>query len=134
MFNQVILIGNIGNDIEMRYTPSGVPVCNFRLVVNEKWKNEAGEQQEKSTWVSVSCWRKTAELVSQYCSKGMRVQVVGKLEDARAYTDRQGVARASTEVTANNVLFLSRSDASNNNGSQANGNGEQEEDESQIPF
>jgi single-strand DNA-binding protein len=133
MFNQVILIGNIGNDIELRYTPSGVAACNFRMGVGKKWKNDSGEAQEKTVWVSVSCWRKTAELVAEYCKKGMRVQVVGELEDSRAFTDKVGNNRASTEVTASNVLFLSRSDDSGNQSSSEIKN-HNADDKGEIPF
>lgn len=128
MFNDLTLIGNIGNDIELRYTPSGVPSCNFRIGVNKKWKNDKGELQEKTLWVNVSCWRKTAELVAEYCKKGMRVLVKGELEDSRSFVDKKGENRVSTEMTANSVLFLSKVEG---NGQAA---GDSSSDEGGIPF
>ena len=108
MYQQVILIGNLGNDPEMRYTPSGVPVASFSLAVNKTWTNTEGQKQDKTTWFRVTTWRKNAEIASQYLTKGQRVLVIGELEDARAYTDRDGNMRASLEVTAQTIKFLGK--------------------------
>jgi len=107
MFNQVLLIGNLGSDPELRFTPGGVPVAHFDLAVNKEWTDEAGQKQSKTVWTRVTCWRKLAETCSQYLTKGKRVLVVGDLESANAYIDREGNARATNEVTAGRVLFLS---------------------------
>ena len=107
MFSQIILIGNLGNDPEMRYTPTGVPVTSFSLAVNKSWTNQEGQRQDKTTWYRVNTWRKQAETVSQYLTKGSKVLVVGELDEARAYIDRDGNPRASLEVTAQTVRFLS---------------------------
>jgi single-strand DNA-binding protein len=107
MFQQLMLIGNLGNDPEMRYTPSGDPVTSFSLAVNRVWNDRSGQRQEKTIWFRVSAWRKTAEIVSQYASKGSRVLVVGEIEEPRIYTDRNGEQRVSLDVTAQNVRFLS---------------------------
>ena len=106
MFQQIILLGNLGNDPEMRYTPSGVPVTSFSLAVNRRWTGQDGQQQEKTTWFRVTAWRKTAELASQYLTKGRQVLVVGELEEARTYTDRNGNTQVSIEVTAQNLKFI----------------------------
>jgi len=106
MYQQIILIGNLGNDPEMRYTPSGVAVASFNLAVNRSWTGQDGQRQDKTTWFSVSVWNKQAETVTQYLSKGRQVMVVGEVEDARVFTDRDGNARASLEVRALNVRFL----------------------------
>lgn len=108
MYQQIVLIGNLGNDPEMRYTPSGVPVASFNLAVNKTWTNAEGQRQDKTTWFRVTTWRKNAEIASQYLTKGRQVLVVGELEDARAYTDRDGNLRASLEVTAQTIKFLNR--------------------------
>ena len=108
MYQQIVLIGNLGNDPEMRYTPSGVPVASFNLAVNKTWTNAEGQRQDKTTWFRVTTWRKNAEIASQSLTKGRQVLVVGELEDARAYTDRDGNLRASLEVTAQTIKFLSR--------------------------
>lgn len=106
MYQQITLIGNLGNDPEMRYTPSGVPVASFSLAVNRSWTGQDGQRQDKTTWFRISVWNKQAEIVSQYLTKGRQVLVVGEMEDARAFTDRDGNLRASLEVRANSVRFL----------------------------
>ncbi len=104
--NQVFLTGNLGDAPEMRYTPNGVPVASFSLAVNRTWTDGNGERQQKTIWVRISCWRKLAEVVSEYLAKGSKVLVTGELEPARAYTDRDGNPAASLEVTATVVEFL----------------------------
>lgn len=108
MYQCITLIGNLGSDVEMRYTPSGVPVATFSLAVNKTWTQD-GERKDKTTWFRVTTWRKTAEIVNEHLKKGRRVLVVGELEDPRTWTDRDGNQRASLEVTAQTVKFLSSS-------------------------
>lgn len=110
MFQQITLVGNLGNDPEMRYTPNGVPVTSFSLAVNKRWVGQDGQQQEKTLWFRVTAWRKSAELASQYLSKGRQVLIVGELEEPRTFTDRNGVVRVSLDVTANEIRFLGRAD------------------------
>ncbi|MCB0123665.1 MAG: single-stranded DNA-binding protein [Caldilineaceae bacterium] len=104
--NQVFLSGNLGDAPEMRYTPSGVPVASFSLALNRTWTDGNGQRQQKTIWVRVSCWRKLAEVVSQYLTKGSKVLVAGELEPARAYKGKDGNPAASLEVTATVVEFL----------------------------
>lgn len=106
MYQRIIIVGNVGRDPEMRYTPSGVPVTSFSVAVNRKWTNQNGESQDKTTWFRVTCWRKQAEVAAQYLKKGQKVLVEGEVE-ASAYTDREGTARASLELSATNFRFLS---------------------------
>lgn len=105
-YQQITLIGNLGSDVEMRYTPSGVPVSSFSLAVNRSWTGNDGQKQQKTTWFRISAWQKLAETCSQYLAKGQQVFIVGEMEDARAYTDRDGNLRASLEVRANSIRFL----------------------------
>lgn len=107
MFQQIILVGNLGRDPEMRYTPSGVPVTSFSLAVSKRWNSQDGQPQEKTTWFRITAWRRTAETVSQYLTKGSKVLVVGELEEARTYQDRDGNTQVSLEVTAQTIRFLS---------------------------
>lgn len=107
MYSKIVLVGNVGSSPEMRYTPSGVAVASFSLAINKKWKNADGQAQEKTTWYRVSVWRQQAEVVSQYVTKGMKVLVEGEDVEARPFTDREGNNRASLEITANTVRFLS---------------------------
>lgn len=140
MYQQITLIGNLGNDPEMRYTPSGVPVASFNLAVNRSWTGQDGQRQDKTTWFRISVWNKQAETVSQYLSKGRQVLVIGEVEEARAYTDRDGNARASLEVKAQSVRFLGqRGDAPmggsfNQTAPASAGAGAAEVQDEDIPF
>lgn len=114
MFQQIMLIGNLGRDPEMRFTPSGVPVTSFSMAVSKKWTGQDGQPQEKTTWFRVSAWRKTAEVANQYLTKGSKVLVVGELEEGRLYTAPDGTQRVSLDVTAQTIKFLTpKSEASN---------------------
>ncbi len=108
--NKVLLIGNVGNDPEMRYTPNGNPVTDFRMAVNRRYTTSEGEQREETEWFSVSAWGRLAEQVNQYLAKGRRVYVEGRLS-SRAYIDREGQPKASLDVNAFTVLFLDRAGA-----------------------
>jgi len=140
MYQQITLIGNLGNDPEMRYTPSGVPVASFSLAVNRSWTGQDGQRQDKTTWFRISVWNKQAEIVSQYLSKGRQVLVVGEVEEARPYTDRDGNMRASLEVRAQSVRFLGqRGDAPMGGGNYSNNTmpastGSAEVQDEDIPF
>ncbi len=111
MFQKTLVVGHLGQDPQMRYTPTGVPVTSFSVATTRRWSNANGEQQEKTTWFRVTCWRKLAELAAQYLQKGRLVLVEGDV-DAQAFTDKQGNLRASLELTATTVRFLgSRAEA-----------------------
>lgn len=107
MYQNIILIGNVGNEPEMRYTPSGVAVTSFSLAVNKHWTDSGtNEKKEKTTWFRITTWRKTAEIASQYLKKGSKVMVAGEMEAPNAYLDKSGKPAASLEVTANEIKFL----------------------------
>lgn len=106
MYQSITLIGNLGNDPELRFTPSGVAVASFNLAVSRQWNDANGERKDKTIWFRISVWNKQAEIVTQYLTKGKQVMVVGEVEEARVYTDKQGNARASLEVKAQTVRFL----------------------------
>ena len=106
MYQQITLVGNLGQDPEMRYTPSGVPVTSFSLAVNKSWVGADGQRQDKTLWFRVTAWRKLAETASQYLTKGRQILVIGEIEEARPWTDRDGNQRASLEVTAQTIKFL----------------------------
>jgi single-strand DNA-binding protein len=106
-FNKIIIVGNLGRDPELRYTPQGTPVCNFSVATNERWRDTGGETQERTTWFRVATWRKLAEVANQYLKKGSQVYVEGRLA-VREYTDRDGVLRTSLEVNATDIQFLDR--------------------------
>jgi single-strand DNA-binding protein len=106
MYQQVTLIGNLGNDPELRYTPSGDAVANFSLAVNRRVASHEGESSYKTTWFHVTAWRRQAEVANQYLSKGRRVMVVGEIDAVRAYLDREDKPRAVIDLTAREIQFL----------------------------
>lgn len=103
--NRVILIGNLTQDPELRYTPNGVPVVSFTLAVNRSRVNQNGERE--TDFVPIVAWRKQAERCSEYLSKGSQVAVDGRIQ-VRSYEDRNGIRRKATEVVAWRVEFLQR--------------------------
>jgi len=103
--NKVILVGNLGRDPELRYTPSGQAVANFTLATNDNYTDKSGERQERTEWHRIVVWARTAELCSQYLSKGRPVYLEGRLQ-TREWEDKEGVKRQTTEIVANTVQFL----------------------------
>jgi single-strand DNA-binding protein len=103
--NKVLLIGNLGRDPEMRYTPSGRPVARFSLATTEVWNDAEGNRQERTEWHNIVVWGKQAESCSQYLAKGRQVFVEGSIR-SRSYDDKDGNRRYITEVIAQRVQFL----------------------------
>ena len=111
-FNRITIVGYLGRDPELRYTPDGTPVCDFSVATTERRKDRGGEPQEITTWFRITVWRRQAELAGQYLSKGKQVYVEGRLIQ-REYQDRDGNTRYSLEVTASDIQFIgSRGDDS----------------------
>jgi single-strand DNA-binding protein len=133
MYQKTIVVGHLGRDPEMRYTQSGVPVTSFSIATTRKWSSASGEQQEKTTWFRVTCWRKLAELTAQYLKKGRLVLVEGDIE-ASAFTDREGNARASLELTATNIKFLGGRGEGGEGGGGSTGGEDFPVHEDEIPF
>jgi single-strand DNA-binding protein len=100
MFQQCMIIGNLGGDPEMRYAPDGTPVTTFTVAVNKKW-----DGGEKTWWFKVTCWRRLAETTNEHLKKGRQVMVIGEVS-ADAYMSNSGEARASLELNAREVKFL----------------------------
>src|SRR3990172_402162 len=99
MFHKVILVGNLGRDPELRYTPSGMAVANLNIATNEMWTDKSGEKKERTEWHRVVVWGKQAEVLNSYLSKGRQVYVEGSLQ-TRSWDDKSGTKRYSTEVRA----------------------------------
>lgn len=118
-FNKIILIGNLGRDPELRYTPQGTPVCSFTVATNEKRKDRAGEAQDFTTWFRVTLWGRQAETASQYLTKGRPVYIEGRLR-LEEWTDRDGKQRFTLEVHATDMQFIGggRSDEGTTTGSK----------------
>ena len=104
--NKVILIGNLGADPEVRYTPDGAPVANFNLATSESWNDRtSGEKQERTEWHRLVVWRKLAEIAGQYLKKGSKIYIEGKLQ-TRSWEDQSGQKRYTTEVVVNELQML----------------------------
>jgi single-strand DNA-binding protein len=110
--NKVILIGRLGSDPEVRYTPSGVAVANFNIATSEEWKDkDSGEKKERTEWHRIVVWRRLGEICGEYLSKGRQVYVEGRLQ-TRDWEDRDGNKRYTTEIVATDVQFLGARDSS----------------------
>jgi single-strand DNA-binding protein len=103
--NKVILVGRLGQNPEVKYTPSGAAVANFSVATNESWTDKAGQKQEKTEWHRVVVWNKLAELCNQYLTKGRQVYLEGRLQ-TRQWQDKDGQTRYTTEIMAQTVQFL----------------------------
>jgi len=113
MYHTLVIVGNVGKDAEMRYTPSGAAVASFSVATNRQYTDSGGQQVQETVWFRVSAWGKQAEACNQYVKKGMKVLVEGRLAadqktgSPRIWTAQDGSPRTSFEVTASTVRFLS---------------------------
>ncbi|MGK5081852.1 single-stranded DNA-binding protein [Bdellovibrionota bacterium FG-1] len=103
--NKVILVGRLGQNPEVKYTPSGAAVANFSVATNEVWTDKSGQKQERTEWHRVVVWGKLAELCGQYLAKGRQAYVEGRLQ-TRQWQDKDGQTKYMTEVQAQTVQFL----------------------------
>ena len=140
MYHKILLVGNLGRDPEMRITPSGSSVTNFSMATSEKWSGQDGQPQERTIWWRVSVWGKSAEACNQYLKKGSKVLVEGRMNatpegNPRMWKDQSGNDRASFEVTARDVKFLSSRSEGGGGGGMGSGMMDNEpQDETEIPF
>lgn len=111
--NKVTLIGNLGKDPELKYTPSGVAVATFSIATSENWKDQEGNAQEKTEWHNIVAWRKLAEICGEYLKKGKKVYLEGKLQ-TRNY-EKDGVKRYVTEIVADQLIMLDSAGGSRTN-------------------
>lgn len=103
--NKVILIGNLGADPELKYTPSGAAVCELRLATNESWTDKSGAKQDRTEWHRVIVWNKLAEMCGKYLAKGRTVYIEGKITTEH-WNDKDGNKRYTTKIMAQTVQFL----------------------------
>ena len=104
--NKVMIIGNLGSDPEIRATPNGAKVANFRVACSESWKDQSGQKQERTEWVTVVAWRAQAEFAEKYLRKGSKLYVEGKLQ-TRSWEDKNGGGkRYATEVLCDRFMML----------------------------
>jgi single-strand DNA-binding protein len=104
-FNKIIVVGYLGRDPELRYTPDGTPVCSFTVATTERKKDKSGDFQDVTTWFRVTTWQRQAEVANQYLSKGKQVYIEGRLSQSE-FTDRDGNTRTSLEIRATELQFL----------------------------
>jgi single-strand DNA-binding protein len=104
--NKVILVGNLGRDAELRYTPAGAAVATLNMATTEVWNDKAGQRQEKTEWHRVVLWGKSAESLAEYLIKGKQIYVEGRLQ-TRQWDDKEGNKRYTTEIRGDRVVLLS---------------------------
>lgn len=104
-FNKIIIVGNLGRDPELRYTPQGTAVCDFSMATNERKRDKSGEFQEVATWFRITLWRNQAENAAKYLKKGSQVYIEGRLS-IEEWTDRDGNSRQTLAVQASDMHFL----------------------------
>jgi single-strand DNA-binding protein len=140
MYHTIIIVGNLGRDPEMRYTPSGQAVTNFSVAVNDSYTNSNGERIERTLWFRVSTWGKNAENCNQYLKKGRKVLVEGRMVGdpatggPRTYNRQDGTTTASFEISASTVRFLSSKGETEEGASYHGGDVPGSMDEENIPF
>ncbi len=104
-FNKITIVGNLGRDPELRYTPQGNAVCNFSVATNEKRRDKTGELQDATTWFKITLWGKQAENASKFLTKGSPIYIEGRLR-VEEWSDRDGKSRYTLEVQATDMQFL----------------------------
>ncbi|HMB16183.1 MAG TPA: single-stranded DNA-binding protein [Pelovirga sp.] len=107
--NKVILVGNLGKDPELRYTPSGTAVATFSMATTERYKDRDGQRQEKTEWHNIVAWRQLAEICGKYLHKGKQIYIEGKIQ-TRSYDDRDGNKRYITEIVVDQMQMLGTKD------------------------
>ncbi len=103
--NKVILIGNLGKDPEMKYTPSGVAVTTFSLATGDRYKDQSGEYKDKTEWHNIVVWRNLAEICNNYLKKGSKIYIEGRIQ-TRSWDDKDGIKKYITEIVARDMIML----------------------------
>ena len=104
--NKVILVGNLGKDPEVKYTPSGTPVAKFSLATNEPFKDKNGEWQDRTEWHNIVAWQRLAEIVGEYVKKGSKIYIEGRLQTSSWEDKQSGEKKYRTEIVAQNLVLL----------------------------
>lgn len=135
--NKVMLIGNLGRDAELRYTPGGTPVATVNLATTDIWNDKSGQRQEKTEWHRVVIWGPQAESLSEYLTKGKSIYVEGNLQ-TRKWDDKDGITRYTTEIRSQRIQLLGGGGGENRSGNRqqqsrgnSNNRGRQQQDETQ---
>jgi len=125
--NKVMIIGHLGKDPEMRYTPSGSPVTTFNVATSRSWTTSDGERHTETEWFTVVAWDRLAEICNQYLAKGRQVYIDGRLQ-SRSWEDKEGKRHTSVEVVANEMIMLGKRQSSDDQSDEV------ETDEDEFPF
>lgn len=134
--NKVQIIGHLGKEPEMRYTPSGKPVTTFTVAVSRSWNSADGERHNETEWFNIVAWGNLAEICKQYLTKGQQVYIEGRLQ-TRRWDDKEGAKHTSVEVVANEMMMLGERRDHNNNQAAADAasvEGSTETNEEEFPF
>ena len=131
-FNKIIIVGNLGRDPELRYTPQGIAVCSFTMATNEKRRDKAGELQDVTTWFKVTLWRNQAENAAKYLTKGSPVYIEGRLR-IEEWTDRDNNNRYTLDVQATEMQFISSRGEGSGGGEYSGGHDDYNESHSGPP-
>ena len=131
--NKVMLIGNVGKDPDINFTPSGVKVAQFRMATSETWKDKEGAIQEHTDWHTIIAWRGLADVVEKLVHKGSRVYVEGRIQ-TRSYDDKEGQKRYVTEIVADNILLLDVRKENGHSNGDSHEEPEKEKSSDDIPF
>jgi len=131
--NKVILIGRLGSNPEVRFTPSGSAVANFNVATNESWNDKNGQKQERTEWHRIVVWGKLAQLCGEYLAKGRQVYLEGRLQ-TRQWQDKEGQTKYTTEVIANTVQFLGAGKGEGAGAGASRGNEETGSQAPQVPM
>ena len=132
--NKVMVIGHLGKDPEMRYTPSGRPVTTFTMAVSRTWSSSDGERHSETEWFNIVAWGNLAEICKQYLTKGQQVYVEGRLQ-TRHWDDKEGQKHTSVEIVANEMMMLGeRRDAGQSTDEQTPKPGGEGTTEDEFPF
>jgi single-strand DNA-binding protein len=144
--NKVILVGNLGNDPDIKFTTSGVPVARFSLATTERFKDDSGKFQERTEWHSIVAWQKLADIVGEFLSKGSKVYVEGKLQTSSWEVRQSREKKYRTEIVAKDLVLLDSHEKGNgvqpprsdrtekSNSASAAGAGAAEELDDSVPF
>jgi single-strand DNA-binding protein len=122
--NKVILVGNLGRDAELRYTPGGAAVATLNMATTEVWNDKGGQRQEKTEWHRVIFWGKVAESLTEYLTKGKQVYVEGRLQ-TRQWDDKDGNKRYTTEIRGDKLVLLGGGGGGQRSGGMSRGGGEE---------
>jgi single-strand DNA-binding protein len=131
--NKVMIIGHLGRDPEMRYTPSGRPVTTFTVATSRSWNTVDGERHSETEWFNVVAWGNLAEICKQYLTKGQQVYIEGRLQ-TRRWDDKEGNKHSSVEVVANEMMMLGDRRDSGHQASESEAPEPSSSDEDEFPF